>query len=81
MTRQKIITIYCLKDFRTFYSIRKQTNKKRLCYLKQLGSILLNEKKRNMKQQWTLLSDSKTITIKQSNESKIFYKNTYGKTI
>ena len=46
MTRQKIITIYCFNDLITFYSIRKQTNKKRLCCLKQLGSILLNEKKK-----------------------------------
>ena len=31
MKRQKIITTYCLKDFRTFYSVtKKKTNEKTL---------------------------------------------------
>ena len=43
MTRQRIRANYCLKDLVTFYWMTK-IQKIWICCLKQLGSILLNEK-------------------------------------
>ena len=47
MVRQRIRTNYCLKDFVTFWMTK--TQKTWICCLKQLGCILLNNKKTSMK--------------------------------
>ena len=48
--------------------------------MKQIGSILLN-KKNKYEVLMDPISDSKSIRKKQSNETRFFYENTYGRTI
>ena len=76
MVRQRIRTNYCLKDLLTVWMTKAQ--KIWIRCLKQLGRILLNKKK-----VWSingpLFLTVKLSGKKQSNETRLFYKNTYGR--
>ena len=70
MTRQRIRN-YCLKDLVTFWMTKLQ--KSWICCLEQLGSIILNQKNK-----YEVVMD---LRKNQSNGTRLFHKNTYGRTM
>ena len=78
MTREIIRTNYCLEDLVIFWMTK--TQKIWICCLKQIGFILTNEKTK-YEVVMDPTSDSKTIRKKQNNETRLFYKNTCGRTV
>ena len=53
MKRQKIITTYCLKDFRTFYSIRKKKTNEKTLLLQTNWFQSTKKKKKKKKKVWS----------------------------
>ena len=77
MVRQRIRTNYCLKDLVTVWMTK--TQKIWICCLKQPGSILLNKKKQIWSINEPIFLTVKLSGKKQSNETRLFCKDTYGK--
>ena len=75
MVRQRIRN-YCLKGLVTVWMTK--TQKIWICCLKQPGSILLNKKKQVWSLNGPLFLTVKLSGKKQSNETRFFYKDTYG---
>ena len=76
MERQRIRTNYCLKDLVKVWMTK--TQKIWICCLKQPGSILLNKKKQVWSLNGPLFLTVKLSGRKQSNETRLFYKDTNG---